>query len=126
MSKTILKNFTFELLDEDRCREFFLTWLFQNGVRCPECGTPLPEKRRPRFYAGDISYCSQCRIKFFPFRGTAFHSIKLTYSELTLIAVLYTLGVSVEMIAATVGRRKALVLETLGRFKEASDRITSD
>ncbi len=117
----ILAGFTCDLLNEDRCREFFLTWLFQDGVRCPECGEPLPIKRLARFFAGKISYCSRCHIKFFPLKGTAFHSTKLTYSELVLIAVLYALGVSAETIASTIGRRKGCVLEILGRFKAASD-----
>ena len=113
------------LLDEDRCRELFLGWLFKNGVRCPQCGTPLPERRLARFFAGEISYCSQCHIKFFPHRGTAFHSTNLTYSELVLIYWLYTLGLPAERIASVVGRQKVCVTETLGRFKRAAIRIAT-
>ena len=113
------------LLDEDRCRELFLNWLFQGGVMCPKCGAPLPEKRLARFFAGKISFCSQCHVKFFPLRGTPFSSTNLNYSEIIMIIVLYGLGVPVKKIASVVVRQEICVRATLQKFEEACDQIAT-
>ena len=112
----VLEGFTCDLLNEDRCREWFLLWLYQDGVYCPRCGFPLQKRRLPRFFTGDISYCSVCRKKFYPLRGSPFHWTKLTYAELILIMVFRELDVSIEVIAALLNRQPVAV-------KTAADKV---
>lgn len=114
-----LENFKSELLDQERCRKFFLEWLF-NGqdVQCPRCGFPLQGARRPRFFKGEISYCSGCGKKYYPLRGSLFHWSKLNYVELVLILVLSELGVDSGQIAALLKRQPVAIKTAIKKIKE--------
>ena len=115
----ILKNFTSELLDEDRCRVWFLKWLFQGGgPHCPRCGFPLQKNRIERFLAGKISFCSSCETKYFPFKGTLFHSSKLSYPDLVLISCLAELGCKTKIIADLIKRQPVAVRTARQKIEE--------
>ena len=119
----ILKNFTPELLDEDRCRVWFLRWLYGRKILCPRCGSPLKKNRIDRFFAGKISYCSGCRAKFFPLKGSTFHSTKLSYSELVLILALWELGIEIKEIAALLKRQPVAVKTAVEKIKKTNARF---
>lgn len=118
MSKSIFKNFDRELLNEDRCREWFLRWLYGFSIRCPRCGYPLKEKRLPRFFEGMISYCSNCGKKWYPLKGSPFYWTKFTYQELVTTLFLWELGITPEVIATLLKRRSVAVLATIGKIEE--------
>jgi len=109
MNDPLVQKFDRDLLDEDRCREWFLLWLYGSSICCPRCGHPLKKQRVPRFFQGKISYCSHCGKKFYPLRGSPFHSSKLDYQELAAILLLWGLGVTPDVIAALLKRQKVAI-----------------
>ena len=114
-NKSIFENFKLELIDETYSRRWFLEWLHDGcEIKCPRCGFPLQENRCIRFFDGKISYCSSCGKKYFPFKGTLFHSTKLTFAELVLIMLLQEFEIPINVIAKLL-RRQPVAVKTAAK-----------
>lgn len=112
-----LADFGPQFLDEDFCRRWLLDRIFRNGIKCPHCGYPVEGRQLFYYYrATRQNICNKCRRKFSTLKGSIFHSTKLSFADLVLIAFLAALGETPEEIAARIRRQPQAVQVALGKF----------
>ena len=112
-----LADFGPRFLDEDFCRRWLLDRIFRDGIKCPYCGYPVEGRQLYYYYrATRQNICAKCRRKFSTLKGSVFHSTKLSFADLVLVAFLAALGETSEEIAARIRRQPMAVQVALGKF----------
>jgi transposase-like protein len=101
-----------ELMDENQCYRFLLSWLHPRGLACPRCGTRegLGIHRRHRDPVLDYQ-CGDCGRVFNAFTGTLFHGTQRLPSTLVLILRGVSQGTSTAQLARELHGSRPHLLE---------------
>ncbi|MBP7527130.1 MAG: IS1 family transposase [Syntrophorhabdaceae bacterium] len=99
----VLKEFDAVLLDEGRCRGWFIRKLYPAGAVCPSCGRVLTKKQQDLFFLSKRVTCKACGRWFNERTGTIFSGTHATYGEAMLLMLLLGLGQPARIIASILG-----------------------
>lgn len=95
----IAQEFNADFLDPDTCRHWILTKLHPTGAFCPKCNEPLLPKHLNRFWSGERVKCHNCQKFFTALTDTFLSGMQFNFSEIVLLAMLLSLGISDKSIA---------------------------
>jgi transposase-like protein len=99
----VVKGFAAVLLDEGRCRGWFMRKLYPAAVACPSCRCVLTKKQQDLFLLGKRVTCKDCGRWFNERTGTIFSGTHVTYGEAILLMLLLGLGQPARLIASILG-----------------------
>jgi len=99
----VVKEFDAVLLDEGRCRGWFMRKLYTADAACPSCHRVLTKKQQDLFFLGKRVTCKECGRWFNERTGTIFSGSHLTYGEAMLLMFLLGLGQPTRIIAGILG-----------------------
>lgn len=88
-----LGEFSADMLDEVKCREFVIGCLHEEP-RCPHCSVPVAEAAMARWKAMAHVTCRHCGKSHNAATGTALASVHARFSQVVAYLVLARLGLS--------------------------------
>lgn len=114
----IVKDFDASLLDEDRCRQWFLRKLYPADAACPSCGRILSKKQQDLFFMGKRIACKGCGRWFNERSGTMLSGTHMSYGEAMLLMLLLGLGQTARLIASILGYDEDTVRTWRNKFEK--------
>jgi len=115
-----VKEFDANLLDEGKCRRWFLMKLYPATPACPSCSRVLTEKQQDIFFLGKRVTCKECGRWFTERTGTLFSGTHMTYGEVMLLMFLLGLKQPARVIAGILGYDEETVRIWRNRFERES------
>ncbi len=107
-----------DLMDEQACYDWLVSWLHPGGLACPRCGAAgedLGVHRRHRAPVLDYQ-CRRCRRVFNAFAGTAVHKTRRRPSRLVLLLRGLAQGETTARLARELGCSRPHLLELRHRL----------
>ncbi len=95
----VLRVFSADLLDSEKCKMWIIEKLHQNNARCPGCGAAVPDRLMHSFWDCKRIACDKCGKYFTTLTGTFLSGCHFDFREIFLLAFLLSLGVSDKKIA---------------------------
>lgn len=93
LSEAIVREFSADMLQEDRCRDLVLHTIHKEA-RCPRCLAELQRKQVINFWANERVQCHICGRFSTALSDTVLSGTKLTFTKIALL--LFMLGTHAE------------------------------
>ena len=109
--------------DDDKCRKYLESLKWQNGVKCPRCGS----EKVSRIIKRDQFDCDECRYQFSVTAGTIFHDSHLPIWKWFLAVYLMTeskKGISANQLKRNLGISYKTAWYLCHRIRKAMEEAT--
>jgi len=113
--------FSADFLDDEYCRQWFLSRYYPDGPRCPECKAPISKRSLQNFRSLRRFTCGSCGTQPRATKGTVLQDSPFTPKELFLLAVLIDLDVDDRQIARIVDVSKETVRTWREKFSALAE-----